>query len=35
MAFQNCDLLIVLGARFNDRVTGDAKTFASHAKINR
>jgi acetolactate synthase-1/2/3 large subunit len=23
MAFQNCDLLIVLGARFSDRVTGD------------
>jgi acetolactate synthase-1/2/3 large subunit len=33
MAFQNCDLLIVLGARFSDRVTGDASNFASHAKI--
>ena len=33
MAFQACDLLIVLGARFSDRVTGDASTFASHAKI--
>ena len=33
MAFQNCDLLIVLGARFSDRVTGDASRFASHAKI--
>ncbi len=33
MAFQNCDLLIVLGARFSDRVTGDASKFASHAKI--
>ena len=33
MAFQNCDLLIVLGARFSDRVTGDASQFASHAKI--
>ncbi|MGI5849534.1 MAG: biosynthetic-type acetolactate synthase large subunit [Christensenellales bacterium] len=33
MAFQNCDLLIVLGARFSDRVTGDASKFASRAKI--
>jgi acetolactate synthase-1/2/3 large subunit len=33
MAFQNCDLLIVLGARFSDRVTGDVSNFASHAKI--
>ena len=33
MAFQNCDLLIVLGARFSDRVTGDASKFAEHAKI--
>lgn len=33
MAFQNCDLLIVLGARFSDRVTGDASKFASHAKV--
>lgn len=28
-----CDLLIALGARFSDRVTGDAKRFASHAEI--
>ncbi len=28
-----CDLLIVLGARFSDRVTGNAKKFASRAKI--
>ncbi len=28
-----CDLLIVAGARFSDRVTGNAKKFASHAKI--
>ncbi len=28
-----CDLLITLGARFSDRVTGNAKTFASKAKI--
>ncbi len=33
MAFQNCDLLLVLGARFSDRVTGDVSNFASHAKI--
>jgi len=28
-----CDLLVVLGARFSDRVTGDTKTFAKQAKI--
>ncbi len=28
-----CDLLIVLGARFSDRVTGNTKTFARNAKI--
>ena len=28
-----CDLLIVIGARFSDRVTGNAKKFARHAKI--
>ena len=28
-----CDLLIVVGARFSDRVVGDASRFASHAKI--
>jgi acetolactate synthase-1/2/3 large subunit len=28
-----CDLLVVLGARFSDRVTGNAKTFAKNAKI--
>ncbi len=28
-----CDCLIALGARFSDRVTGNAKKFASHAKI--
>ena len=28
-----CDLLVVAGARFSDRVTGNAKKFASHAKI--
>ena len=28
-----CDLLVVLGARFSDRVTGDTSKFASNAKI--
>lgn len=28
-----CDLLIVTGARFSDRVTGNAKKFAKDAKI--
>ena len=28
-----CDLLIALGARFSDRVTGNAKKFARHARI--
>ena len=28
-----CDLLIVLGARFSDRVTGNAKKFAKNAKV--
>ncbi|NLC19757.1 MAG: biosynthetic-type acetolactate synthase large subunit [Clostridiales bacterium] len=28
-----CDLLIAIGARFSDRVTGNAKRFASNAKI--
>ncbi len=28
-----CDCLIALGARFSDRVTGNAKKFAPHAKI--
>lgn len=28
-----CDLLIVVGARFSDRVTGNAKKFAGNAKI--
>ena len=29
----HCDLLITLGARFSDRVTGDTKRFAKEAKI--
>jgi len=33
MAITNADLLIALGARFDDRVTGKIATFAPHAKI--
>ncbi|MBC8535863.1 biosynthetic-type acetolactate synthase large subunit [Feifania hominis] len=29
----NCDLLIVLGSRFSDRVIGNAEKFAANAKI--
>jgi acetolactate synthase-1/2/3 large subunit len=32
-AIQNCDLLIAVGARFDDRVTGKVATFAPNAKI--
>lgn len=32
-AVTECDLLVVLGARFSDRVTGNAKKFARNAKI--
>jgi acetolactate synthase-1/2/3 large subunit len=32
-AVQQCDLLIAVGARFDDRVTGKIKTFAPNAKI--
>ncbi|MCH7559106.1 MAG: biosynthetic-type acetolactate synthase large subunit [Planctomycetes bacterium] len=32
-AVQECDLLIAVGARFDDRVTGKIETFAPHAKI--
>lgn len=28
-----CDLLVVIGARFSDRVTGNTETFAKNAKI--
>ncbi|MBF0586787.1 biosynthetic-type acetolactate synthase large subunit [Prosthecochloris sp. N3] len=30
-AVNNCDLLISVGARFDDRVTGKTETFATHA----
>jgi acetolactate synthase-1/2/3 large subunit len=32
-AVQECDLLIAVGARFDDRVTGKVKSFAPHAKV--
>ncbi|MCF7957371.1 MAG: biosynthetic-type acetolactate synthase large subunit [Phycisphaerae bacterium] len=32
-AVQECDLLVSVGARFDDRITGDVKRFAPHAKI--
>ncbi len=32
-AVQECDLLIAVGARFDDRITGKIKTFAPNAKI--
>ncbi|MDX8412944.1 MAG: biosynthetic-type acetolactate synthase large subunit [Mariprofundales bacterium] len=33
MAVSNCDLLIAVGARFDDRVTGRLDGFAPHAKV--
>ena len=33
LGVSECDLLVVLGARFSDRVTGNTKTFAKNAKI--
>ena len=33
LSVTECDLLIVLGARFSDRVTGNAKKFAYNAEI--
>ena len=32
-AVQECDVLIVCGARFDDRATGKLDTFAPHAKV--
>lgn len=32
-AVQECDVLIAVGARFDDRVTGNLASFAPHAKI--
>ncbi len=33
LGVMECDLLLVVGARFSDRVTGDTKKFAPNAKI--
>ena len=33
LGVMQCDLLITLGARFSDRVTGDTESFAKNAKI--
>ncbi|MDN5986442.1 MAG: acetolactate synthase 2 catalytic subunit, partial [Hafniaceae bacterium] len=33
LAVQQCDLLIAVGARFDDRVTGKLNAFAPHAKV--
>ncbi|PKH01622.1 acetolactate synthase 2 catalytic subunit [Psychromonas sp. MB-3u-54] len=33
MAIQECDLLIAIGARFDDRVTGKLEEFAPYAKV--
>ena len=33
MAFTDCDLVIAVGTRFDDRVTGKIEGFAPHAKI--
>lgn len=33
MAVTHCDMLMAVGARFDDRVTGKIATFAPHAKI--
>ncbi|MCR4650810.1 MAG: biosynthetic-type acetolactate synthase large subunit [Lachnospiraceae bacterium] len=33
LGVSECDLLIALGARFSDRVTGNAKKFAKNARI--
>ncbi len=32
-AVDQCDLLLCVGARFDDRITGDTGKFAAHAKI--
>ena len=33
LAVQECDLLVAVGARFDDRVTGKLAEFAPHAKV--
>ena len=33
MAMHDCDVLIAIGARFDDRVTGEIESFCPHARI--
>lgn len=33
MAMHDCDVLFAIGARFDDRITGNVKTFCPYAKI--
>ena len=33
MAMHDCDVLIAIGSRFDDRVTGEIESFCPHAKI--
>jgi len=33
MAMHDCDVMLAVGARFDDRITGDLKKFAPHAEI--
>ncbi len=33
MAMHDCDVLVAIGARFDDRVTGDLNKFCPHARI--
>ena len=33
MAMHDCDVLVAIGARFDDRVTGDVSKFCPHAQI--
>ena len=32
LAMQNCDVLVAIGARFDDRVIGNPADFAKHAR---
>ncbi len=32
MAIMDCDVLVAIGARFDDRITGKMETFSSHSK---
>ena len=33
MAMHDCDMMLAIGARFDDRITGDLAKFAPHARI--